>query len=173
MRPYTSNMQLNRCNANGCETLRLVRSRFGLPVGTRSVGCLTKLLEPTFKQAQFEEQFLQWEDGEEDKGAAPEGAKIAPPQDQRSTLQARVGQVTNYNEIRAVVLDYCKAISAVSRSTSTVGTNHNGGPANGHWQDLEKRNELQRQRKEQRKLQKEAMVKANTGEKVTRGGELK
>ena len=51
----------NRCNANGCETLRLLHNRFSLPVGTRSIGYLTKLLEPTFNEAQFEEQFLQWE----------------------------------------------------------------------------------------------------------------
>ena len=46
----------NRYNANGCETLRLLRNRFSLPIGTRSVGCLTKLLEPTFNEAQFEDQ---------------------------------------------------------------------------------------------------------------------
>ena len=51
----------NRYNANRCETLWLLRNRFSLPVGTRSVGYLTKLLEPTFNEAQFEEQFLQWE----------------------------------------------------------------------------------------------------------------
>ena len=51
----------NRYNANGCETLRLLHNRCSLPVGTRRVGYLTKLLEPTFNEAQFEEQFLQWE----------------------------------------------------------------------------------------------------------------
>ena len=49
----------NRYNANGCETQRLLHNRFSLPVGTRSVGYLTKLLEPTCNEAQFEEQFLQ------------------------------------------------------------------------------------------------------------------
>ena len=56
-----------------------------LPVGTRSVGYLTKLLEPTFNEAQFEEQFLQWEYDinryEKDNGTAraalPDGIKIA------------------------------------------------------------------------------------------------
>ena len=37
----------NRYSANGCEKLRLLHNRFSLPVGTRSVGYLTKLLEPT------------------------------------------------------------------------------------------------------------------------------
>ena len=72
----------NRYNANGCETLRLLHNRFSLPVGTRSVGYLTKLLEPTFNDAQFEEQFLQWEYDinryEKDNGTAlPDGIKIA------------------------------------------------------------------------------------------------
>ena len=48
-------------------------------------------------------------------------------QDQRSQLRA--GQITNYIEIRAVILDYYKTISAFSRSTSAVGTNYNGGAA--------------------------------------------
>ena len=65
---------------NGCETLRLLRNRFSLPVGTRSVGYLTKLLEPTFNEAQFEEQLLQWEYDinryKKDNGAAlPDGKK--------------------------------------------------------------------------------------------------
>ena len=51
----------NRYNANGRETPRLLHNRFSLPVGTRSVGYLTKLLEPTFNEAQFEEKSLQWE----------------------------------------------------------------------------------------------------------------
>ena len=72
----------NRYNGNGCETLRLLHNRFSLPVGTRSDGYLTKLLEPTFNEAQFEEQFLQWEYDinryEKDNGTAlPDGIKIA------------------------------------------------------------------------------------------------
>ena len=124
----------NRYNANGCETLR-----FSLPVGARSVGYLTKLLEPTFNDAQFEEQFLQWEYDinryEKDNGTAPpDGIKIEILLNKTKGallqhLQLRAGQITNYIEIRAVILDYDKTISAFSRSTSEVSTNYNGGAA--------------------------------------------
>ena len=128
----------NRYNANGCETL-LLHNRFSLPVGTRSVGYLTKLLEPTFNEAQFEEQFLQWEYDinryEKDNGTAlPDGIKIAILLNKtkgalQQHLQLRAGQITNYIEIRALILDYYKTISAFTRSTSAVGTNYNGGAA--------------------------------------------
>ena len=114
----------NRYNANGCETLRLLHNRFSLPIGTRSVGYLTKLLEPTFNAAQFEEQFLQWEydinHNEKDNGTAlPDGVKIAMLLNKtkgalQQHLQLRAGQITNYNEIRVVMLDYYKTISAFS-----------------------------------------------------------
>ena len=116
----------NRYNANGCETLRLLHNRF-------------KLLEPTFNEAQFEEQFLQWEYDinryEKDNGTAlPDGIKIAMLLNKtkgalQQHLQLRAGQITNYIEIRAVILDYYKTISAFWRSTSAVGANYNGGAA--------------------------------------------
>ena len=108
-------------------------ARFSLPIGTRSVCYLTKLLGPTFNEAPFEEQFLHWEYDinrhEKDNGAAlQDGVKIAmllnktkgAPQQH---LQLRAGQITNYNEIRAVILDYYKTISAFSKATSDVGAN--------------------------------------------------
>ena len=129
----------NRYNANGCETLRLLHNRFSLPVGTRSVGYLTKLLEPTFNEAQFEEQFLQWEYDinryEKDNGIVlSDGVKIAILLNKtkgalQQHLQLRAGQITNYNEIRVVILDYNKTISAFSRASSAVGANYNGGTA--------------------------------------------
>ena len=129
----------NRYNANRCETLRLLHNRFSLPVGTRSVGYLTKLLEPKFNEAQFEEQFLQWEYDinryEKDNGTAlPDGVKIAILLNKtkgalQQHLQLRAGQITNYNEIRVVILDYYKTISAFSRASSAVETNYNGGTA--------------------------------------------
>ena len=82
--------------------------RFSLPVGTRSVGYLTKLLEPIFNEAQFEEHFLQWEHDinryEKDNGAAlPDGIKIALLLSKtkgalQQHLQLRAGQITDYNE---------------------------------------------------------------------------
>ena len=80
--PAATVVRQNRYTANGGETLRLLNNRFSLPVGTRSVGHLTKLLKPSFSEQQFEEQFLQWEYDvnryERDNGAAlPDGVKIA------------------------------------------------------------------------------------------------
>ena len=97
---------------------KVLHNRFSLPVGTRSVGYLTKLLEPTFNEAQFEEQFLQWEYDinryEKDNGTAlPDGIKIAILLNKtkgalQQHLQLRAGQITNYIEIRALILDYSR-----------------------------------------------------------------
>ena len=46
----------------GLEVLRQLNMRwFALPVGTRSIGYLTKLLKPTFDSNNFEESFSNWE----------------------------------------------------------------------------------------------------------------
>ena len=45
----------------GLEILRQLHIRFALPVGTRSIGYLTKLLKPTFDTNNFEESFSNWE----------------------------------------------------------------------------------------------------------------
>ena len=92
---------------------------------------ITKLLEPTFNEAQFEEQFLQSEHDinryKKDNGAAlPDGVRIAILLNKtkgalQQHLQLRAGQIVNYSEIRAVILDYYKTISAFSRATSAVG----------------------------------------------------
>ena len=48
-------------NAQGLETWRQLHARFSIPVGTRSVGYLTKLLKPQFNEQKFEESFTTWE----------------------------------------------------------------------------------------------------------------
>ena len=48
-------------NANGFETWRQIHRRFSIPVGTRSIGYLTKLLKPSFEEHRFEEAFASWE----------------------------------------------------------------------------------------------------------------
>ena len=68
------------------------------------------------------EQFLQWEYDinryEKDNGTAlPDGVKTAILRNKtkgalQQHLQLRAGQITNYNEIRVVILDYYKTISA-------------------------------------------------------------
>ena len=45
----------------GLEVLRQLNMRFALPVGTRSIGYLTKLLKPAFDNNNFEESFSKWE----------------------------------------------------------------------------------------------------------------
>ena len=45
----------------GLEVPRQMNMRFSLPVGTRSIGYLTKLLKPTFGANNFEESFSTWE----------------------------------------------------------------------------------------------------------------
>ena len=45
----------------GLEILRQLNIRFALPIGTRSIGYLTKLLKPTFDNNNFEESFSNWE----------------------------------------------------------------------------------------------------------------
>ena len=122
----------NRYNANGCETLRLLHNRFSLPVGTRSVGYLTKLLEPTFNEAQFEEQFLQWEYDinryEKDNGTAlPDGIKIAILLNKtkgalQQHLQLRAGQITNYIEIRAEQSSWTTTASTEAKDTTRDST---------------------------------------------------
>ena len=45
----------------GLGVLRQLNMRFALPVGTRSIGYLTKLLKPAFDNNNFEESFSKWE----------------------------------------------------------------------------------------------------------------
>ena len=45
----------------GLETYRQLSNRFAMPLGTRSIGYLTKLLKPTFDSNNFEESCSNWE----------------------------------------------------------------------------------------------------------------
>ena len=45
----------------GYEILRQLNRRYSIPVGTRSMGYLTKLLKPTLDPNNFEESFANWE----------------------------------------------------------------------------------------------------------------
>jgi hypothetical protein len=47
--------------ATGFEMHRQLCTRFSIPLGTRSIGYLTKLLKPKFDNNNFEESFAQWE----------------------------------------------------------------------------------------------------------------
>ena len=92
---------------NGFEIYRQLCNRFSIPVGTTSIGYLTKLLKPTFDMNNFEETFSQWEfelnKFERDNGQAlPESVKIAvlssPQWNKRTTtttLAAASRTITN------------------------------------------------------------------------------
>ena len=42
---------------NGIETWRLIHARYSIPLGTRSIGYLTRLLKPQLDEHKFEESF--------------------------------------------------------------------------------------------------------------------
>ena len=48
-------------DAMGLEVYRQLCNRFAIPVGTRSIGYLTRLLKPKFDNNNFEESFSTWE----------------------------------------------------------------------------------------------------------------
>ena len=111
-----------------------------------------------------------------DNGTAlPDGVKIAILLNKtkgalQQHLQLRAGQITNYNEIRVVILDYYKTISAFSRASSAVGTNYNGGTAPMDVDNIWRKGRNykgQRQIWRQRTLQKETKEKASTEAKAT------
>ena len=138
---------------------------------------MAKLLDPTFNEAQFEEQFLRREYDinryEKDNGAAlPDGVKIALPLNKTKGAlqqhpQLRAGQITNYIEIRAVILDYYKTISAFSRSTSAVGANYNGGAAPMDVNNVWRKGRNYKSKGKGKAATKEAKAKPNTGAKDT------
>ena len=66
----------------GLEIFRQLCQRFSIPLGTRSIGYLTKLLKPKFDNNNFEESFTTWEIElarfERDNGSTlPDTVKIA------------------------------------------------------------------------------------------------
>ena len=46
---------------DGFETWRLTHARYSIPLGTRSIGHLTRLLKPQLDEQKFEESFTTWE----------------------------------------------------------------------------------------------------------------
>ena len=128
---------------NGFEIYRQLCGRFSIPLGTRLIGYLTKLLKPTFDINNFEETFSQWEfeiyKFERDNGQAfPESVKIAVilnetkgPLQQR--LQLLAGQSPSYSTVRTTRMEYYKATTAFNKlkqqTSSSANTNHSGGTA--------------------------------------------
>ena len=127
----------------GLEIYRQLHLRFKTPIGTRSIGYLTKLLEPTFDNNNFEESFSNWEydiqQYESDNSTAlPDQVKVAVLMNRtRGPLQQHLhlnaGQSPTYAEIRTTITEYQRAHTTFSRlqqnQSSAVSTNYNGGAA--------------------------------------------
>eukprot|EP00438_Fugacium_kawagutii_P036716 Skav213889 [mRNA] locus=scaffold245:101765:108896:- [translate_table: standard] len=112
-------------NANGFETWRQLNRRFSIPVGTRSIGYLTKLLKPIFDEHRFEETFSAWEFEvhryERDNGTTlPDGIKIAVLINEtkgalQQHLQLTASTVTQYAQLRTIILEYYRAQASFGR----------------------------------------------------------
>ena len=127
----------------GLEILRQPNIRFALPIGTRSIGYLTKFLKPTFDNNNFEESFSNWEfelnKYERDNNTQlPDQVKIAVlmngtkgPLQQH--LQLMAGATPTYTDVRATIMEYYRTTTAFTRlqqgASSSVATNYNGGAA--------------------------------------------
>ena len=127
----------------GLEIYRQLHLRFKTPIGTRSIGYLTKLLEPTFDTNNFEESFSNWEyeiqQYESDNSTnLPEQVKVAVLMNRtRGPLQQHLhlnaGASPTYAEIRTTITEYQRAHTTFSRlqqnPSSAVSSNYNGGTA--------------------------------------------
>ena len=125
----------------GFEIWRQLHIRFSIPIGTRSIGYLTKLLKPQFDEHKFEESYTTWEFEvtryERDNNTTlPDNVKIAillnetkGPLQQHLQLQA--GSITTYAQIRSLILEYHRASTAFARlHTLTQASASSGqGPA--------------------------------------------
>ena len=127
----------------GLEIYRQPLLRFKTPLGTRSIGYLTKLLEPTFDTSNFEESFSNWEyeihQYESDNSTRlPDQVKVAVLMNRtRGPLQQHLhlsaGASPTYTEIRTTITEYQRAHTTFSRlqqnPSSAVSTNYNGAAA--------------------------------------------
>ena len=130
----------------GYEIYRQLTQRHSIPVGTRSIGYLTKLLKPTLDPHNFEETFSTWEfelsQFEQDNGTTlPDQVKVAILLNEttgplQQHLQLLAGTSQTYNATRETIMEYYRATTAFSRMqagqqapSSSVGTSYNGGAA--------------------------------------------
>ena len=130
-------------DAMGLEVYRQLCNRFAIPVGTRSIGYLTKLLKPKFDTNNFEESFSTWEFElaryERDNNAQlPDQVKIAVLMNEtagplQQHLHLNASATPTYAEVRTTIMEYYRTTTAFSRlqqqSSSAVSSNLGGGPA--------------------------------------------
>ena len=126
----------------GLEVYRQLCRRFSTPLGTRSIGYLTKLLKPTFDHNNFEESFSNWEFElqryeADNTTRLPDQVKIAVLMNEtRGPLQQHLhlnaGTSPTYAEIRATIMEYYRTTMAFTRlqqQSSAVSSNLGGGTA--------------------------------------------
>ena len=132
-------------NTIGFEMYRQLCIRFSIPLGTRSIGHLTRLLKPTFDKNNFEESFSTWEFElqrfERDNGQTlPDSVKIAvllnePSGPLQQHLQLLSGQRPNYARVKQTIIEYYRSTTAFSKlqqlrsQSSSVATSFGGGQA--------------------------------------------
>ena len=129
----------------GFEVYRQLCIRFSIPLGTRSIGHLTRWLKPTFDKNNFEESFSTWEFElqrfERDNGQTlPDSVKIAVLLNETSGpleqhLQLLSGQSPNYARVKQTIIEYYRSTTAFSKlqqlrsQSSSVATSFGGGQA--------------------------------------------
>ena len=103
-------------DAMGLEVYRQLCNRFAIPVGTRSIGYLTRLLKPKFDNNNFEESFSTWEFElaryERDNNAQlPDQVKIAVLMNAKTGplqqhLHLNTSATPTYAEVRTTIMEY-------------------------------------------------------------------
>ena len=134
-------------DAMGLEVYRQLCNRFAIPVGTRSIGYLTRLLKPKFddnnNNNNLEESLSTWEFElaryERDNNAQlPDRVKIAVLMNEttgplQEHLHLNASATPTYAEARTTIMEHYRTTIAFSRlqqhSSSAVSTNLGGGPA--------------------------------------------
>ena len=112
--------------AMGLEVCRQLCQRFATPLGTRSIGYLTKLLKPTFNHNNFEGSFSTWEfeakryERDNNTQLLPDQVKIevlinetTSPLQQHLHLHA--GQAPTYPMVREIITEYDRTTTAFAR----------------------------------------------------------
>ena len=111
--------------AQGLET-RQLHNRFSIPVGTRCVGYLTKLLKPQFNEQNFEESLTTWEFEttqyeRNNQAPIPDNIKIAVLLNEtngalQQYLQLRAGTVQRFADVLELLIPgYHRASTAFSK----------------------------------------------------------
>ena len=121
---------------NGFETWRQLHLRYALPLGTRSIGYLTKLLKPQLDENKFEESFTTWEFQlakyeQDNRTLLPDAIKIAILLNERKGplqqhLQLQAGNITTYAQIRSLVVEDHRAASQFVKLQATTSGDNQG-----------------------------------------------